>query len=125
MRDMQNGSTSGGADDPVSRALGDIPLPVYVTAQDVQFAARAVAVHAPEEWPAGTVCRNDRAAFPCRLHRWSRWVLAEHGLSDAEIDALARRGSGPVGGAARRAVGPVAAEAVPGASRVVGQVPPH
>lgn len=107
----QNHSTSP-TGEPARQPLVDLPVPPYVTAQDVQFATRAVMVHAPEEWPAGTVCRNDRSPFPCQLHRWGRMVLAEHGLSDAEIDEVARRRA-PVGRppAARRPVPPAAAPA--------------
>jgi hypothetical protein len=79
-------------DNAVDQALGELPLPPYVTAEDVQFAVRAVVVHAPEEWPAGPLCRNDRAAYPCRLYRWGWRVLATHGLSEREINALAAQG---------------------------------
>jgi len=50
-------------------------------------------VHAAEEWPAGPKCRNDGAAFPCRLHRWGRRVLLAHGLNDRQVDALIRHGN--------------------------------
>ena len=66
--------------DPIDEVLGEVPLPPNVTAEDVQFAVRAVVVHAAEERPAGAVCRHDGALYPCRLHRWGRRVLALHGL---------------------------------------------
>lgn len=80
------------AGDPVGEVLGEVPLPPYVTAEDVRFAVRAVVVHAAELWPAGPVCRNDGAPYPCRLHRWGRRVLRLRGLSDHEIDELVERG---------------------------------
>ncbi|NLU80071.1 hypothetical protein HCA58_17105 [Micromonospora sp. HNM0581] len=72
--------------------LRDIPLPPYVTAEDAQFAVRAVVVHAPRRWSGGTVCRNDASPHPCRLHRWGTRVLALRGLRDADIAALIERG---------------------------------
>ena len=72
--------------------LRDIPLPPYVTGEDVQFAVRAVIVHAPRRWSGGTVCRNDASPHPCRLHRWGQRVLALRGLHPTEIDALIERG---------------------------------
>jgi len=81
-----------GADDPSAEGLREIPLPPYVTAEDAQFAVRAVVVHAPRRWSGGTICRNDASPHPCRLHRWGRRVLALHGLPPAEIDALIERG---------------------------------
>ncbi len=80
------------ASDPIGEVLGEIPLPPRVTTEDMQFAVRAVVVHAPQAWPAGPVCRNDRAPYPCRLHRWGRRVLTIAGLTDAEIDDLVERG---------------------------------
>ncbi|MGX7669655.1 hypothetical protein [Plantactinospora sp. DSM 117369] len=68
--------------------LDELPLPPYVTAEDVGFAVRAITVHAPERWPAGLLCRNDRAPHPCRLHRWGQRVLAQRGLTAAEVTAL-------------------------------------
>lgn len=72
--------------------LREIPLPPYVTGEDVQFALRAVVVHAPQRWSGGTICRNDANPHPCRLHRWGARVLALRGLRDADIDALIERG---------------------------------
>ena len=74
--------------DRIDEVLGEVPLPPYVTAEDVEFAVRAIAVHAPEQWPDGVWCRNDRASHPCRLHRWGQRVLAERGLSEAQVRAL-------------------------------------
>ncbi|MFI7606709.1 hypothetical protein ACIBTV_16430 [Micromonospora sp. NPDC049366] len=74
--------------DPIDEVLGDLPLPPYVTAEDVGFAIRAVTVHAPEQWPDGQRCRNDRARHPCRLHRWGRRVLDERGLTDRQVQLL-------------------------------------
>jgi hypothetical protein len=79
-------------DDPSGEVLRDIPLPPYVTGEDVQFAVRAVVVHAPRRWSGGTICRNDASPHPCRLHRWGRRVLTLRGLPSAEIDALIERG---------------------------------
>ncbi|MFC0005642.1 hypothetical protein [Micromonospora siamensis] len=72
--------------------LREIPMPPQVTGEDVQFAVRAVVVHAPRRWSGGTICRNDAHPFPCRLHRWGRRVLTLRGLRPAEIDALVERG---------------------------------
>ncbi|PPA58659.1 hypothetical protein [Micromonospora chalcea] len=82
--------------DSIDRILGDIPLPPYVTAEDVTFAVRAITVHAPEQWPEGPRCRNDRAPHPCRLHRWGRRVLDQRGLTDRQIHALVAEQTAPV-----------------------------
>ncbi|SDY69044.1 hypothetical protein SAMN05444365_103137 [Micromonospora pattaloongensis] len=74
-----------------AETLGEIPIPVHVTAEDEHFAVLAVVVHAAEEWPAGPVCRNERVPHPCRLHRWGREVLRRRGLSDARVEELAAR----------------------------------
>ncbi|WP_089156796.1 hypothetical protein [Micromonospora sp. NBS 11-29] len=79
--------------DPIDKVLGEVPLPAPLTPEDVRLAVRAVVVHAAEEWPAGPKCRNDGAAFPCRLHRWGRRVLETHGLNERQIDALIRHGN--------------------------------
>ena len=73
---------------PIDEVLGELPMPPYITAEDVGFAVRAIAVHAPEQWPDGPFCRNDHAPHPCRLHRWGRRVLAERGLSEAQVHEL-------------------------------------
>ncbi|SCL28819.1 hypothetical protein GA0070616_3767 [Micromonospora nigra] len=85
-------STSPTTGEPAGAVLQDIPLPPYVTAEDAQFAVRAVVVHAPRRWSGGTVCRNDASPHPCRLHRWGARVLALRGLRDADIAALVERG---------------------------------
>ncbi|KAB1901967.1 hypothetical protein F8279_26620 [Micromonospora sp. AMSO1212t] len=72
--------------------LREIPMPPYVTVEDVQFAVRAVVVHAPRAWSGGTICRNDASPHPCRLHVWGRRVLTLRGLPSTEIDALVERG---------------------------------
>ncbi|MEV5765417.1 hypothetical protein AB0L34_12720 [Micromonospora sp. NPDC052213] len=77
-----------GAGEPSGEVLREIPLPPYVTAEDAQFAVRAVVVHAPRNWSGGTVCRNDASPHPCRLHRWGVRVLAQRGLRPADIAAL-------------------------------------
>ncbi|MFJ6955816.1 hypothetical protein, partial [Micromonospora aurantiaca (nom. illeg.)] len=59
--------------------LREIPMPPYVTVEDVQFAVRAVVVHAPRAWSGGTICRNDASPHPCRLHVWGRRVLTLRG----------------------------------------------
>lgn len=79
--------------DPIDQILGEVPVPATLTPEDVRLAVRAVVVHAAEEWPAGPKCRNDGAAYPCRLHRWGRRVLTAHGLNDRQIDALVRHGN--------------------------------
>jgi hypothetical protein len=79
--------------DQTGRATGEIPVPEFATPEDVQLAVKAVVVHAPEEWPAGPLCRNDGAAYPCRLHRWGRRVLLKHGLSERQINALVDNGN--------------------------------
>ncbi|GAB3849916.1 hypothetical protein GCM10029963_35250 [Micromonospora andamanensis] len=51
--------------DSIDEVLGELPMPPYVTAEDVGFAVRAVTVHAAEQWPegraAGTTARRIRA----------------------------------------------------------------
>ncbi len=79
-------------ENPAEQALGELPLPPHVSTEDVQFAVRAVVVHSPELWPDGPLCRNDRAPYPCRLHRWGRRVLKIHGLTEQEIDELVSQG---------------------------------
>ncbi|MER5332850.1 hypothetical protein [Micromonospora sp. NPDC002717] len=81
-----------GAGEPSGEVLREIPLPLYVTAEDAQFAVRAVVVHAPRSWSGGTVCRNDASPHPCRLHRWGVRVLAQRGLRPADIAALIAQG---------------------------------
>ena len=72
----------------IDEVLGELPMPPYVTAEDVGFAVRAIAVHAPEQSRDGSFCRNDRAPHPCRLHRWGRRVLAERGYSEERISEM-------------------------------------
>jgi hypothetical protein len=88
--------------DPIGDILRDIPLPPYVTGEDVRFAIQAVVVHAPQPWPAGAVCGKDGAAHPCRLHRWGRRVLAARGIRAVDVELLValgdRPGPGPGGG---------------------------
>ncbi|MEU7999321.1 hypothetical protein AB0B83_28935, partial [Micromonospora sp. NPDC049060] len=79
--------------DPIDQILGEVPVPAPLTPEDVRLAVRAVVVHAAEEWPAGPLCRNDGATYPCRLHRWGRRVLTRHGLNERQIDALVRHGN--------------------------------
>ncbi|TCB90978.1 hypothetical protein E0H26_26165 [Micromonospora zingiberis] len=79
--------------DPIDQILGDLPVPTPLTPEDVRLAVRAVVVHAAEEWPSGALCRNDGARFPCRLHRWGRRVLLNHGLNERQLDALIRHGN--------------------------------
>lgn len=74
--------------DSIDEVLGELPLPPYVTAEDVGFAIKALTVHAAEQWPDGPRCRNDRAPHPCRLHRWGRRVLDQRGLTDRQIQTL-------------------------------------
>ncbi|MGW4501581.1 hypothetical protein ACWENR_23580 [Micromonospora sp. NPDC004336] len=79
--------------DPIDQILGEVPVPASLTPEDVRLAVRAVVVHAAEEWPAGPLCRNDGATYPCRLHRWGRRVLERHGLNGRQVDALVRHGN--------------------------------
>ncbi|MFC4107452.1 hypothetical protein [Micromonospora zhanjiangensis] len=79
--------------DQTRRAAGEIPVPEFATPEDVQLAVKAVVVHAPEQWPAGPLCRNDGVPFPCRLHRWGRRVLLQHGLSERQVNALVDNGN--------------------------------
>ncbi|WP_446216177.1 hypothetical protein [Micromonospora sp. IBHARD004] len=78
--------------DAVEKVLGELPTPRFVTVEDVRLAVRAVVVHAPEEWPAGPLCRSDRTPYPCLLHRWGRRVLRSRGLPDEVVDELVARG---------------------------------
>ena len=91
---MEGVSARSDRSDPVP---GEIPIQARISREDVQFAVRAVVVHAAEQWPAGPLCRNDRHAYPCRLARWGRRVLTIRGLSDAEIEALIQRGDPEAG----------------------------
>ncbi|MGN9778773.1 hypothetical protein ACTMS0_23875 [Micromonospora sp. H33] len=79
--------------DPIDQVLGEVPVPVPLTPEDVRLAVRAVVVHGAEEWPSGPLCRNDGATYPCRLHRWGRRVLLTHGLNERQVDALVRHGN--------------------------------
>ncbi|MFV2102882.1 hypothetical protein [Micromonospora sp. LOL_024] len=114
-----------------------MPVPASLTPEDVRLAVRAVVVHAAEEWPTGALCRNDGARFPCRLHRWGRRVLLNHGLNERQLDALIRHGNpfvhvpfpflvnGPAAGrpaAARPAGRPVPAARPGGADRLPPRV---
>ncbi|MFI5928890.1 hypothetical protein ACIA3K_23370 [Micromonospora sp. NPDC051543] len=74
-------------------ATDDLPLPPYVTKEDVVFALRAISVHAPVQRPDGEHCRRDDARHPCRLHRWGRRVLHERGLTDGQIQTLVDGGT--------------------------------
>ncbi|RKN29948.1 hypothetical protein [Micromonospora musae] len=74
--------------DSIDEILSELPLPPYVTAEDIGFAVKAVTVHAAEQWPDGPRCRNDRAHHPCRLHRCGRRVLDQRGLTDGQIRML-------------------------------------
>lgn len=88
----------------IDQSLGEVPLPAQVTLRDVQVAVRVVVVHAPQRWPDATLCRNDRAPYPCRLARWGRRVLEVRGFSVADVDALIDRGD-PLAEAALRLAG--------------------
>ncbi|MEV5767894.1 hypothetical protein AB0L34_25435 [Micromonospora sp. NPDC052213] len=78
--------------DAVERVLGELPVPWFVTAEDLELAIRAVLAHAPESWRAGPLCRSDRTPYPCRLHRWGRRVLRSRGLTEQAVDELVARG---------------------------------
>ncbi|WP_327032446.1 hypothetical protein [Micromonospora ureilytica] len=71
----------------------DLPLPPYVTKEDVVFALRAVSVHGPEQRPDGERCRKDYARHPCRLHRWGRRVLQKRGLTETQVQTLISGGT--------------------------------
>ncbi|MGC4747071.1 hypothetical protein ACLQ28_15640 [Micromonospora sp. DT201] len=79
--------------DSVGEISDDLPLPPYVTKEDVVFALRAVVVHAAEQRPDGERCRKDEAPHPCRLHRWGRRVLKLRGLTDGEVQTLIAGGT--------------------------------
>ncbi|MET7947694.1 hypothetical protein [Micromonospora sp. NPDC005324] len=79
--------------DSIDEITDDLPMPPYVTTEDVVFALRAVTVHAPEQRPDGERCRKDEAAYPCRLHRWGRRVLEQRGLTDEQVQTLIAGGT--------------------------------
>ncbi len=83
--------------DAMEKVLGELPVPWVVTVADVKLALRALLVHRPEEWPAGSLCRSDRTPYPCLLHRWARRVLRSRGLPDDVVDRLAEGDGLPVG----------------------------
>jgi hypothetical protein len=62
-----------------------IPVDRRPNDMETQLAQRAVTVHAIEQWPHGASCRNCRAPFPCRLHRWGRRMLNAAGWDDVAI----------------------------------------
>ncbi|MET8310913.1 hypothetical protein [Micromonospora sp. NPDC005173] len=82
--------------DSIEEILGELPLPHYVTAEDIGFAVKAVTVHVAEQWPDGPRCRNDRAPHPCRLDRWGRRVLDQRGFTDRQIRALTAEQEAPL-----------------------------
>ncbi|MBQ0894498.1 hypothetical protein KBX37_15545 [Micromonospora sp. U56] len=71
--------------DSIEEILGELPLPPYVTVEDIGFAVKAVTVQFAEQGPDGPRCRNDRAPNPCRLRRWGR---RQRGLTNRQIRAL-------------------------------------
>ncbi|MGW5670078.1 hypothetical protein [Micromonospora sp. NPDC003776] len=83
--------------DAMEKVLGELPVPWFVTVEDVRLALRVMLVHRPEDWPTGALCRSDRTPYPCLLHRWGRRVLRSRGLPDDVIDELAERGGLLVG----------------------------
>ncbi|SCF46468.1 hypothetical protein [Micromonospora mirobrigensis] len=83
--------------DALEKVLGELPLPWVVTVDDLKLALLALLVHAPEQWPTGPLCRADRTAYPCLLHRWARRVLHSRGLPDELVDGLAERDGRLVG----------------------------
>ncbi|MEV0726344.1 hypothetical protein AB0I37_26620 [Micromonospora purpureochromogenes] len=68
--------------------LDDFPVLTPVTDEDLALAVQAVRVHAPEDWPHGTLCRSERVPYPCRLARWGGVTLAAAGLTDDQVSAL-------------------------------------
>ena len=80
--------TAPGAPDPVGLALGELPVLTPIRSEHVLLAVRAVVVHGPQEWPAGALCRNDRAPYPCRLARWGRRVLEAAGIPEERVESL-------------------------------------
>jgi hypothetical protein len=78
--------------DPIGRALGELPVLTPIRAEHVLLAVRAVVVHGPQEWPAGALCRNDRAPYPCRLARWGRRVLVAAGIPAERVESLIAAG---------------------------------
>ncbi|SIN35582.1 hypothetical protein [Micromonospora cremea] len=73
--------------DSIDKVLGEMPLPTFVTAEDVGLAVEAVTGHAAELWLDGLGCRNDRAPQPCRLHRSFPANIDQRGLTDRQIHA--------------------------------------
>src|SRR4051794_4217030 len=59
--------------------------------RDVRSGKRAVIVHQAEQWPAGVICRNCHAGWPCRWYRWGLAVLCLAGWQDVEIAELVRQ----------------------------------
>jgi hypothetical protein len=51
-----------------------------------------VVTHAPQQWPSGVFCRNDREAYPCRLGRRGRRVLLVAGVPQERLAALVAAG---------------------------------
>jgi len=73
----------------VDDGLNELPLPPYATAEDEQFALRALRRHSPRTAADGRlVCAHDGSTHPCRLHTWGVRVLHARGHSDAEITTL-------------------------------------
>lgn len=69
---------------------GHEPRPASPAAgpDDEVAARRVLAVHVPQQWPAGQFCANCRQRHPCRMHRWARAVLCAAGWTDSAIEAL-------------------------------------
>ncbi|MFG3420579.1 hypothetical protein [Micromonospora sp. NPDC048063] len=76
----------------MTAVLDDFPVLAPVSDDDVALAVRAVLAHAPEQWPAGPLCRSERVPYPCRLARWGRGTLRAAGVTDARVDELVAAG---------------------------------
>ncbi|MFF0655467.1 hypothetical protein [Micromonospora tulbaghiae] len=76
----------------MAAVLDDFPVLTPVSDEDVALAVRAVAVHVPEQWPVGPLCRSERVPHPCRLARWGRSTLRAAGITEERVDELVADG---------------------------------
>ncbi|MEU4438606.1 MULTISPECIES: hypothetical protein [Micromonospora] len=76
----------------MAAVLDDFPVFTPVSDEDVALAVRAMVVHAPEQWPAGPLCRSERVPHPCRLSRWGRGTLRAAEVTEARVDELVAAG---------------------------------
>lgn len=72
-------------------ALVDYSMEPAEAQRDLRYAQMAVVIHQGEDWPAGRVCRNCHAPFPCRLARWGGRVLTLVGWTPLDVAYLLER----------------------------------